>query len=200
MAFYTFLIITKTKLNMVFIVLAIVVVCISVVLLFSSSSSEDSGTKNPIVEEPQPEKLIRTPGQCKSDFFRIAGISNYCDHRDIGLISGQMRDNPENEYDPNAVLIAEAHREQLLGYVAKNELKAYRNIAGKRTWMPFVGYIEQFTNEEGEVRLFGVVRTYAGEESAVMADAQKDWDFLVEAFKIRSYEKRMEVLDQFKFR
>ena len=147
------------------------------------------------IEDPERE----TP-QSESKLFRIAGINNYCNYSDIGPISGELRNEPDNRYDKNAVMVLEANKNKLLGYIAKQDQPEYRKIANGEDRRPFVGYIEKFENEEGETRYFGVIRTYANEDEAeMMKDIQNDWDFLHAAFKIRSYNKRLDILNQFKY-
>lgn len=135
----------------------------------------------------------------KTATFRIAGISHHCSRGDMGVISGEMIDEPTNPYDKDAVMIMDANKTQLLGYIARDEKRSYRRIADGKARMPFVGFIEQYENEDGEMRLFGIVRTYAGDEETVTADAQCDWEYLQHAFTVRDYEKRMELLDSFKY-
>lgn len=131
--------------------------------------------------------------------FRIAGISHHCSRRDIGAISGELIDELDNAYDKNAVMIVDANKTQLLGYIAKEEKKEYRKIADGKARMPFVGFIEQYENCDGEMCLYGIVRIYAGDEETVMSDAQNDWDFIQGAFTIKSYEERIRMLDQLKW-
>ena len=131
--------------------------------------------------------------------FRIAGISHHCSRRDIGAISGELIDEPNNPHDRNAVMIIDADTTMLLGYIAKEEKKEYRKIADGKARMPFVGFIEQYENCDGEMCLYGIVRTYAGDEVTVMSDAQNDWDFIQGAFTIKSYEERIRMLDQLKW-
>lgn len=182
---------------MIFIVIAIVAICISVVCMSALSSKSDSPAA---VEEPEVGEIERIYPKSKSEWFRIAGISHHCSYRDIGIISGEMIDDPKNPHDKDAVMIVEAHRTQLLGYIARDEKASYRRFAEGRSRMPFVGYIETYITEDGHSGLFGVVRSYSGDEETIQKDADNDWEFLEKAFRIRSYEKRIEVLDQFKFR
>lgn len=135
----------------------------------------------------------------KTASFRIAGISHHCDRRDIGVISGELIDDPDNSYDKDAVMIADANKNQLLGYIAKDAKEEYREIAAGKTRMPFVGFIEQAKDDDGRAYLFGIVRTYSGDEDTVMADAQNDWDFLQKAFTVKRYDTRMNLLEQFKW-
>lgn len=182
---------------MVFIVLAIVVACISVVCIFASSPKTETTT---VAEDPEVTEIERIYPESKSEWFRIAGISHHCSRRDIGMISGEMIDDPKNPHDRDAVMIVEARRTQLLGYIGRDEKRAYRKFADGRKRMPFVGFIEEYITEDGRACLFGVVRSYSGDEETVQKDADNDWEFLEKAFRIRSYEKRMEALDRFKFR
>ena len=176
------------------------VVCLMISLKQGSAKTPEVQA-NPapveIKDEQDPER--RTP-QSKSKYFRIAGIGNYASFADIGPISGELRKEPENKYDKKAVMVLEANREKLLGYIAKNDQPAYIEISEGKDHRPFVGYIEQFSNSEGEIRLFGVIRTYSNEdEDEMMQDMQNDWDFLHAAFKIKSYERRLDILEQFKY-
>lgn len=110
-----------------------------------------------------------------------------------------MIDDPKNPHDREAVMIVEANKTQLLGYIGRDEKSAYRKFADGHKRMPFVGFIEEYITDDGRACLFGVVRSYLGDEETVQKDADNDWEFLEKAFRIRSYEKRIEVLNQFKF-
>lgn len=182
---------------MIFFILAIAVVCISVVCIFASSPKAEDTT---VIEEPNTEDIVRIPSESKSECFRIAGLSHHCSYSDIGPISGEMIDEPKNKYDSDAVMIVEANRTQLLGYIGRDEKRAYRKFADGRKRMPFVGFIERYVTEDGRTCLFGIVRTYLADEETIQKDGNNDWEFLEQAFKIKSYEKRMEVLNQFKYR
>lgn len=176
--------------NVILTLSAILLIILVSVFMPSKKEEVSSETIDP-VERKKPTSNTAT--------FRIAGISHHCSRGDIGVTSGEMIDDPENPYDKDAVMIVDANKTQLLGYIARDEKRSYRSIADGKTRMPFVGFIEQYENEDGEMRLFGIVRTYAGDEETVTADAQCDWEYLQHAFTVRDYEKRMELLDSFKY-
>lgn len=178
-------------------IMIIILITIAVILLFVLIAfKSDSQSAEPLepLEIPKRKEPVST-----SESFRIVGISKYCTLSDVGIISGELIDEPENKYDKDAVVIIDANKNQVLGYVSKNDKKAYRKIAQGKNRMPFVGYIESFVNEEGKTCVFGIVRTYAGDEETVLSDAQNDWDFLQSVFKIRPYDSRMAFLEEFKY-
>ena len=185
---------------LILIIFFVVVIFIARALLASESKPQPKQETSS--KQQAEEKLIKpiltypeSPYKC----FRIAGISNYCNRSDIGPISGELRKEPENRYDRNAVMILEANKEKLLGYIPKDHQSIYKKISGGKDRRPFVGFIDTYINEDGKTCLFGVIRTYSGEDDVVMNDAQNDWDFLHAAFRIKSHEERMEVLDKFKY-
>jgi len=162
-------------------------------------------SKPPQTDKPEIEtisqmarKIERSQIKSRNEAFRIAGISHYCWPSDVGMISGECRNDPDNPYDKNAVMIIEANKEKIIGHISKQDQRRYRSLVGKGDRMPFIGYIEQFCNERDELTIFGVIRVYAGEEDDVIDDLNKDWDFLSKAFGVRDYDIRMNILDHFK--
>ena len=181
-------------------IMIIILIVIAIILLFVLIAfKSDAQSSEPLRAIEPLEIPTRKEPKSISESFRIVGISKYCTLSDVGLISGELIDEPENKYDKDAVVIIDANKNQVLGYVSKNDKKAYRKIAQGKNRMPFVGYIESFVNEDGKKCVFGIVRTYAGDEETVLSDAQNDWGFLQSVFNIRSYESRMDLLDQFKY-
>ena len=182
-------------------IIAVIAVTVIICVIASKSSSDETPTSQN--REPEttvdPNSIQRPTPQHPSRRFKIAGLHNYCGYKDIGPISGELRNEPDNRYDKQAVMVIEANKEKLLGYIAKDEKAEYRKISQNQDRRPFVGYIEEFANEDGEARLFGVIRTYQGPADEIMTDMQNDWEFLHEAFSIKSYETRMQVLEQFKY-
>lgn len=183
-------------------IIIIVAALILIFIIVSMSSSNDKTTKvkqEAVHHQEEPVNPILTYPESPYKSFRIAGISNYCDRSDIGPICGELRKDSENRYDRSAVMVIEANKEKILGYIPRDQKADYKKISQGQDRRPFVGYIETFINEEGQQCVYGVIRTYAGEEETVMEDAQNDWEFLNAAFRIKSYEKRIEVLNQFKY-
>lgn len=172
----------------------IIIMAVVVMICFFYKKKRQDAPNNKATAEI--ERVLPTS---KSASFRIAGISHHCSYEDIGVISGELIDDPDNAYDKDAVKIVEANKTQLLGYIAKDAKEEYREIAAGKTRMPFVGFIEQAKDDDGRAYLFGIVRTYSGDEDTVMADAQNDWDFLQKAFTVKRYDTRMNLLEQFKW-
>lgn len=160
--------------------------------LFSFLFGEKKPEVIEIPERPQLTSDTRT--------FRIAGAMHNCSYGDIGPVSGQTIDDPNNKYDRNAVMVVDANTTTLLGYIAREDKAEYRKFANGRERMPFVGFVERFTTSDGEELLFGIIRIISNDdEDVVMEDANKEWEYLTKAFRIKDYDKRMEVLDRFKY-
>lgn len=181
---------------MVIVIFLAIMVVVIVIYKLSKSPQND---KPEIETIPQMAREIeRAQIESRNEAFRIAGISHYCGLSDIGRISGECRNDPDNPYDKNAVMIIEANKEKIIGHISRQDQRRYRSLVGKGDRMPFVGYIEQFCNERDELAIFGVIRVYAGEEDDVIDDLNKDWDFLGKTFSVRDYDIRMNILDHFK--
>lgn len=176
--------------------LVLIALAVVVIVCFSVSKTKNDNDSNSASQMTLKELPSREGSMSKSTTFSIAGINHHCYNSDIGPVSGQTIYDPENEYDRNAIMIVDANKSKLLGYISKNEQQRFRKIAGSADRLVFVGYIEQFINDRGDKMLMGVIRVYSGEEDIVIKDAQKDWDFLHAAFRIRDYEDRRKALKQ----
>lgn len=132
--------------------------------------------------------------------FRIAGVSNKCNRKDIGPIIGKVALDPTNEFDKNAIAIIanpEQKDEKLLGYIPKDDQATYMNFAYKEKELPFTGYIEEFETEDGRKSIFGKIKVYYGKDEDVENDMMQDVKFLAEVFNNGSYDRRMEALRLF---
>jgi hypothetical protein len=74
----------------------------------------------------------------------IAGIGRYCNQSDIGYIIGRVMPEPNNSYNPNAMVIKDLD-DKKLGYIADSQLKDYRDWS-KCLVLPFIGYITSDLN------------------------------------------------------
>lgn len=131
--------------------------------------------------------------------FRIAGLSYRCTKKDIGIVMGKVGYDPSNEHDPNAIAIIsniDQPNEKLLGFIRKEDQTQFSNFAYKEKELPFLGFIEEFENEDGQRMLFGKIKAYSGEESDVEADMANDLKLLTEAFNQRNYHARIKRLDE----
>ncbi len=189
--------------KLILIAVFITLVVLAIISLKSADGNSSSNTTaEPTKQQDDAQELvgpILTYPASRYKCFKIAGISNYCNFSDVGPISGELRKEPENRYDHNAVMIIDANKEKILGYIPKHQQVDYKMISQGMDRRPFVGYIDTFINEDGRRAIYGIIRTYSGEEDVVMEDAQNDWSFLHAVFRIRSHEKRQEVLEQFKY-
>lgn len=87
---------------------------------------------------------------------RIAGISFHCDETDQGIFKGIVFNESNNPSNPNAMAIASAQSNKIVGYIPNDELKEYSRWCNYKN-CPCVGFIKQFTNEENKEILFGRV-------------------------------------------
>ena len=87
---------------------------------------------------------------------RIAGISFHCDETDQGIFKGIVFNESNNPSNPNAMAIASAQSNKIVGYIPNDELKEYSRWCNYKN-CPCVGFIKQFTNEEKKEILFGRV-------------------------------------------
>lgn len=69
----------------------------------------------------------------------IAGIGRYCNQSDIGYIIGRVMPEPNNEYNPKAMVVKDLDGKKL-GYIAESQLEDYRDWSNSVV-LPFVGYI-----------------------------------------------------------
>lgn len=69
----------------------------------------------------------------------IAGIGRYCNQSDIGYIIGRVMPEPNNEYNPKAMVVKDLD-DKKLGYIAESQLEDYRAWSNGVV-LPFVGYI-----------------------------------------------------------
>lgn len=117
--------------------------------------------------------------------FRIAGITNYCTKKDIGLISG-LSFPQNNPYDKNAIALGRIKGNSvsgIFGYIAKADQKEFNIFAGDNKQLPFLGYIRPFTTEDGHSGIMGLVKLYKGNCSKMYNRMIKDTQLLQGAFK-----------------
>ena len=152
-----------------------------------------------VEEQVNLKDLKRKDIECPNEVFRIAGITHYCDWRDVGVISGEAKRDPGNKYDKKAVLVVDANKEKILGHITKEDQPKFYKLIGKAKWMPFIGFIEQFRTDDGRDTIYGVIRVYVGDEDIVMKNAEQDWEYLNKAYKIKDKDDRTEALDRFKY-
>lgn len=109
----------------------------------------------------QKEIIVRTlniPDDDKDGTFetRIAGITFHCDETDQGIFKGIIFNESNNPSNPNAMAIASAQSNKIVGYIPNDELKEYSRWCNYKNF-PCVGFIKQFTNYQGKDILFGRV-------------------------------------------
>lgn len=151
-------------------------------------------------EKPEPKRRVYVDVERKalSRHFRIAGISFKCSIEDIGIITGKVRYDPTNEHDPNAIAIvsnADQPNEKIVGFISKQSQIDFKNFADKEKELPFVGFIEEFDKEDGR-GIYGKIKVYYGKEEDIDADMADDIIQLKRAFRVRLYDERAIMLDQ----
>jgi len=75
--------------------------------------------------------------------FRIAGTSYHCDSRDIGLVRGfsfPHKDNPKDKSAIGLCKLGTNGEQKLIGYIAKEDKKRYKEFMEDAEQAPFIGY------------------------------------------------------------
>ena len=120
-------------------------------------------------------------GECKWEIFRIAGITHHCSKSDIGKIEGFVFRDHDNKYDKNAIAIRSVDwngNQKMLGYIGKDEQKAFNDFAGDEEMLPLEGYIKEWENDESR-GICGVVKVFCGCAGKVMYDEMLKDDILL---------------------
>lgn len=150
--------------------LLIIISCGAVWLLIKNSigtnniSQPDKEQDTLIRDVPKPKQkeiIVRTlniPDDYEDGTFetRIAGITFHCDETDQGIFKGIIFNESNNPNNPNAMAITSAQSNKIVGYIPNDELKEYSRWCNYKN-CPCVGFIKQFTNEQGKDILFGRV-------------------------------------------
>lgn len=104
-------------------------------------------------------------GEFECARFKIAGITNYCSRKDIGMISGVSFLHSSNPYDKTAIALGRVNNgkvSDIFGYIPKVDKKAFSKFAGENLNQPFFGYIREFVAEDGKNGIMGIVKLYKG--------------------------------------
>ena len=121
-------------------------------------------------------------GEYECARFRIAGITNYCSKKDIGMISGVSFIHSSNPYDKTAVALGRVKNgnvSEIFGYVPKEDKKDFNKFAGENKNLPFFGYIREFITEEGKMGIMGIVKLYKGNGVELYRQMVKDAQLLL---------------------
>lgn len=179
-------------------ILLIIAAAIICIYLYEKSTRTEKPNR------PQQNKFVDIEdciGHVKYSMFRIAGISRRCKSKDVGIIIGKTAYEPTNPHDRNAIVIIanpEQPDEKVLGYIPAQDQEHYNSYLAKgEPELPFVGFIEEFVNSDGENGIYGKIKVYSGEITDVEAAMKKDVQFLTKAFDERMYSRRMGILDEF---
>ena len=112
-------------------------------------------------------------GDCECAYFKIAGITNYCNYTDVGMVRGLTFKDKENPYDKTAIGIMDISNKgkRLLGYIAKGEdKKEYKKFSEEVDYIPYIGYIRKFTDSQGKSGICGTIKLYKGVFGRIMYD------------------------------
>lgn len=172
------------------ILLILAIIFIAALLLFIRKN--ESAT--PATATEKPDYL------CYTRHFKIAGLTHRCTRSDIGIIMGKVTYEPTNPHDKNAIAVIvnpEQSDERVIGYIRKDDQATFMNFAYKETELPFIGFIEEFQTEDGRASLFGKIKVFSGKDEDIETDMAIDIKYLTDAFAIRRYSERIDLLDAF---
>lgn len=117
--------------------------------------------------------------------YRIAGITNYCTGKDVGMISG-LAFPQNNPYDKDAIALGKVKNSSIAGiygYIPKDYKKDYYEFAGETKQLPFLGYIRHFETEGGRSGIMGWIKVYKGNCVGVYKEMIKDARLIQGVFK-----------------
>ena len=147
----------------VLIVLLVVVVIAAVVYSMMAKTNQEKGKDRiqPVSSKNEKTKDVKVTSSYKKEYVEladivpvtgqraegpmdtfttfIAGIGRYCNQSDIGYIIGRVMPEPNNEYNPKAMVVKDLDGKKL-GYIAESQLEDYRDWSNGVV-LPFVGYI-----------------------------------------------------------
>ena len=116
-------------------------------------------------------------GEFECAKYKIAGITNYCTKKDIGMISGVSFLHSGNPYDKTAIALGRVNNgkvSDIFGYIPKVDKKAFSKFAGENMNHPFFGYIREFVAEDGKNGIMGIVKMYKGNGAELYKQMIKD--------------------------
>lgn len=178
------------------IAIAIIVSIILIALIRKGNKEEEQTSSRKSDKQVRYTYELGSPANKRT--FRIAGLTYRCTRKDIGIVMGKVGYDRTNDSDPNAIAIIadiELPSERLLGFIPRDSQYSFRNFAKDEQELPFIGYIEEFRDENGEWKIFGKIRVYKGELSDVEADMREDLAALQDAFEEKTYSNRMDLLE-----
>lgn len=177
----------------------LIIVLVTGILIFLLAKNESKANESKSQYTNDPRDYYKEPSsRSNTRTFRIAGLTFRCTRKDIGIVMGKVGYDPGNKADPDAIaIIADIglSTEKLLGYIPRDSQYAFRNLAKQKQELPFVGYIEEFKNDDNEWKLYGKIRVYNGQMSDVEKDMEEDLKALTKAFNENRYSTRMDLLD-----
>ena len=150
--------------------------------LFKSKSSAPVTPTVPSIEEQQAnakkmvDSFISTAyvyfdkegdQDVETAYFRIAGITNYCSKKNVGMIQGFAFSDKNNPVDKSAIALGAylgtAQISKIYGYIAREDKAKYKKFADGGIERPFFGYIREFVTSEGKTGIMGQVKFYKSE-------------------------------------
>lgn len=120
-------------------------------------------------------------GEFECARFKIAGITNYCSRKDIGMISGVSFVQSGNPYDKTAIALGrvkDGKVSEIFGYIPKEDKKDFNKFSGENKNQPFLGYIREFIAEDGKRGIMGIVKLYKGNGVGLYKQMIKDAQLL----------------------
>lgn len=120
------------------------------------------------------------------EYFRIAGITYHCGTRDVGLVRGisfPHRWNPKDKTAIGLCKLGSNGEQKLIGYIAKEDKRRYKQFMEDAEQAPFIGYIKLFSMEGGESGICGMIKLYRGAGKNTYETMIKDTQTLTGVFK-----------------
>ena len=136
----------------------------------------------------QPSTPITIKASGNPDYFcAIAGVQYHNSTQDIGGFIGFVCPEPTNAYDKNAIAIYNFDK-KLVGYIPKNEQKAFREWSSKDTLL-CVGFVAKGDNAP----LYGKVKVIDGDPDETEFEVIRFTKWLVSNFGVKFIPKGFNV-------
>jgi len=133
-------------------------------------------------------KWNETEGDFSCDYFRIAGITYYCNRSDIGMVRGATfkdHNNPKDKSAIGVVALDDTLRQKMLGHIAKEDKLRFKKFTADEDQVFFIGYIIGFETGDGKRGIRGMIKAYAGDTASKGAyrSMLKDTQLLLGVFR-----------------
>lgn len=130
------------------VLIVFVIVFITIIMFALVYKSDDSD------QQVQPNSSDLVQAQSFLVAFSIAGINRHkCQLKHVGAFMGKLVEDPDNEFDPNAIMVMHEDGSHL-GFIKAAETAAVRNYLGngfeEYPCVGFIKFVEQYDEDKDD--------------------------------------------------